>query len=319
MQTRGEGMVAGLRAVPALTAATAVMYGCGAVLLVASAISWQPGRNPRWVITSLAVLAVVFFTWTLVRGHRFSRAEALAMTVVHVASIGGLTWTTPLQLGAFANGTALPIVAVYALWFLPPVHGRVVLYAGTAWWMAAILHRPDPTLVPFAASLVVQTIVAAEVLGRIKQRMDRVARVDPLTGAHNLRGITEVLEREMARAERRGEPLSVAAVDLDGLRTINNTQGHRAGDELLVTVARHWQDGVRRRDAVGRTGGDEFLFVLPSTAKAEAERIVRRLAATSRGSWSAGVAELKPGDTLASMLERADQRMYVEKATRQHT
>jgi diguanylate cyclase (GGDEF)-like protein len=317
MEIRGEGMVAGLRALPALAATTAVMYACGAALLVAGAIAWQPGRNPRWALTSLAVLAVVFLAWTLLRGRRFSCAEALVMSVAQVGCIGGLTWTTQLPLGAYANGTVLPIVAVYVLWFLPPLQGRVVLYAGAAWWMVAVLHHADRTLIGFAASLVVQTVIAAEVLARIKQRMDRVARVDPLTGAHNLRGITEILEREVARAERRGEPLSVAAVDLDGLRAINNSQGHRAGDELLVSVVRHWQDGVRRCDAVGRTGGDEFLLVLPSTPKDEAEQLVRRLAATSRGSWSAGVAELKPGDTLASMLERADRRMYVEKAARQ--
>jgi GGDEF domain-containing protein len=81
-----------------------------------------------------------------------------------------------------------------------------------------------------------------------------------------------------------------------------------------VGVTRHWLKGVRRWDAVGRTGGDEFLLVLPSTPMTEARLIEQRLAATSDDSWSAGVAELKPEDTTASMLARADQRMYAEKA-----
>lgn len=319
MDTTAGRPLAALKELPPLTAATATMYGVGSLLLVAGVVTWQPGRNPRWVITSLAVLALAFLVWILVRGGRFTQREAVGMTAVQVGSVGALTWTTHLDLGAFANGTALPIVGVYAIWFLPQVAGRVVLYLGTAWWVVAILHRDDTVLASFALSLVVQTVIATEVFARIKQRVELVARVDPLTGVYNLRGIMEFLEREMARATRRGEPLSVVSIDLDGLRTVNNTHGHGAGDDLLVGVTRHWLQGVRRWDAIGRTGGDEFLLVLPSTPMAEARMIERRLAETSGDSWSAGVAELKPHDTLASMLERADQRMYAEKAGHQQS
>lgn len=292
------------------------MYGVGSLLLVAGALTWQPGKNPRWVIMSLAVLALAFLAWTLVRGRRFTSREALVMTAAQVTVVGALSWTTQLQLAAFANGTVLPIIAIYTVWFLPQVSGRVVLYAGTAWWVAAIVHRSDAVLVPFAVSLVVQTVVATEVFARVKHRVELVARIDPLTEVYNLRGITEFLEREIARSARRGEPLSVVAIDVDGLRAINNAHGHRAGDEMLVAVTRHWREGIRQWDAVGRTGGDEFLLVLPSTLMAEARAIVGRLDRTSEVSWSAGVAEVKPGDTTASLLERADQRMYAEKASR---
>jgi len=306
-----------LRTLPPLTVATAAMYGSGSVLLVAGALSWEPGKNPRWVIVGLAVVAVVFFVWTTLRGRRFTAPEALVMTIVQLVTVGCLTWTTHLTLGAFANGTVLPIVGVYTIWFLHPVGGRVVLYLGVLWWCVAIVHQHNPTLAPFAASLVIQTVIAAEVFSRIKRRMDKMARTDPLTGTLNRRGITEVLELELGRATRRGESVSVVAVDLDGLREVNNTLGHHAGDQLLETITRHWADSMRRRDEVGRTGGDEFLFVLPTTTKVEAESLVRRLAATSPGAWSAGVAVVKPGDTLTSLLERADRRMYVAKASRQ--
>lgn len=306
-----------LRTMPPLTIATAAMYGCGSVLLVGGAVMWEPGKNPRWIIAALAVVSAGFFVWTVLRGRRFTPAEALAMTVFQVVSIGCLTWTTDLTLGAFANGTVLPIVGVYTMWFLPPVPGRVVLYGGTIWWFGAILHQDDPTLLPFAVSLVVQTVIATEVFSRIKRRMDRLARTDPLTGVLNRRGITEVLQRELSAALRRGHSVSVVAVDLDGLREVNNSRGHRAGDELLETITRHWVGSVRRRDEVGRTGGDEFLFVLPSTTKDEAESLVKRLAETSPGSWSAGIAVVKPDDSLTSLLERADRRMYVAKASRQ--
>lgn len=318
MRTEGDGPLASLRALPALTAATASMYGVAAVLLVAGALTRQPGKNPRWVISSLAVVAVVFFVWTLLRGARFTRTEALVMTVAQVVVIGSLTWTTHLTLGAFANGMVLPIVGVYSVWFLHPVGARAVLYGGTTWWFVAIVHQRESVLLPMAAAVAIQTVIAAEIFGRIKERMEHLLRTDPLTGALNRRGITEVLDREIVRSARRSQSISVIAVDLDGLRAVNNTHGHRAGDELLESVTDHWARQMRRRDALGRTGGDEFLIVLPSTTKEQAETIVDRLAAGSPGSWSAGVAQAKPGDSVFTMLERADQRMYAVKAARRH-
>lgn len=285
-------------------------------MLAVGAIAWEPSKNPRWVLAGLALVCLAFFVWSMVRGRRFTATEALVMTAVQVAAIGGMTWTTQLTVGAFANGTVLPIVGVYAIWFLHPVAGRVVLYLGALWWFVAILHQDDGSVVPLAACLVAQTVLAIEVLSCTKRRMERLAHVDPLTGALNRRGINAALDREIDHATRRGQPMSVVAVDVDGLREVNNTRGHRAGDQLLETLTRHWIDGLRRGDQMGRTGGDEFLFVLPLTGEDEAEAFVRRLASSSPGSWSAGVAVTKPGDTRTSLLDRADSRMYMAKGAR---
>lgn len=312
----GSGVGAWLRSLPALTVATAAMYGSGVVLLVTGALTWQPGKNPRWVITSLAVVAVVFLAWTLVRGARFTMHEALVMSAFHLFTVGSMTWTTNLMLGALANGTVLPIVGVYVIWFVHPVAGRVVLYAGAAWWFAAVLHHRDATVVPFAVSVAIQTVAATEVFSRIKRRMDRLALTDPLTGTLNRRGITESLERALRRATRRGAHVSIVAIDLDGLREVNNRHGHGAGDEMLEAVSRHWIENVRAHDTIGRTGGDEFLLVLPDTTLSQAEAIVERLTIGSPGSWSAGIAMAKPLETAETMLERADRRLYSAKAER---
>ncbi|MET0930344.1 MAG: GGDEF domain-containing protein [Aeromicrobium sp.] len=308
-----------LRALPPLTSVTAVLYGVGAMLLVSGAVTWVPGKNPRWVITSLAVLAVVFFLHTLARGRRFTTTEALVMVAAEFFTIGALTWTTDLTLGAFANGTTLPIVSAYVVWFMHPVAGRIVLYLGCLWWFIAILHHDSAALAGFGASLVVQTIVAAEVFSRIKGRMDGLARTDQLTGTLNRRGIAERLEQELARAVKRHRDLSIVAIDLDGLRAVNNAHGHTAGDRLLEASTRHWTDGLRRRDAIGRTGGDEFLIVLPGTTLDQAEQIIAELAVDSPGAWSSGIATAKPRDSAQSILERADRRMYRDKAARQGT
>jgi GGDEF domain-containing protein len=316
MNWKSIGAGRALSALPLLTTATAAMYGSGSVLLVAGALTWEPGKNPRWVITTLAGVALLFLAWTLARGARLTTVEAQVMAGIQLAVVACLTWTTHLTLGAFANGTVLPISGLYAVWFLHPVVGRIVLYSGVLAWTVAIVHQADRTLVPFVVSLIIQTVVATEVFARIKQRMDRVARTDPLTGVMNRRGIIEALRHELDRAARRRQAISVVTIDLDGLREVNNTRGHRAGDELLASVTRHWVEGVRHRDAIGRTGGDEFLLVLPQTSLDQAEAIVDRLRDGSPGPWSAGVAMAKPHDSVESMLDRADDRLYAAKESR---
>lgn len=319
MTANTSSLLASLRALPALTSASAAMYGASAILLLIGFITWVPERNPRWVLGSLAVVAFGLMVWTLGRGRRFSLHEALAFMAVQLAITGVLSWNTHQQLGALANGTSLPIIGVYAVWFLRRPVGRLVFYAGVAWWFIALWHHRSPELTGFGFALVVQTVFATEVFVRIKRRMDSLVRTDPLTGTLNLRGVTEALRHEISRAVRRGSPLSVVSIDLDGLRALNNTRGHRAGDDMLQAVTDHWRRTARDVDVIGRTGGDEFLMLLPDTSKDAAEAIVARLAVGSPGQWSAGVAEVKPGDTLQALLERADQRMYVSKAARKTT
>jgi diguanylate cyclase (GGDEF)-like protein len=308
--------IARLRALPPLTAVTALMFGCGAVLLAMGAVARQPGNNPRAELAELALVSAAMCVWVLARGRRFCAAEALVMTVVQLAVIGCLSWTTHVTIGAFANGTVLPIVGVYVTWFLHPVAGRVVLYLGALWWFVAMLHHDSAVAVPLAASLVIQTLLATEVLSRIKRRMDRLAHVDTLTGMLNRRGINAALDRALERAARGGRPMAVVAIDVDGLREVNNTSGHRAGDHLLESLTKHWVGGLRRGDDLGRTGGDEFLFVLPLTDEVDAQAFVRRLESSSPGEWSAGVAVTEPGDTRNSLVDRADRRMYQAKAAR---
>jgi prepilin signal peptidase PulO-like enzyme (type II secretory pathway) len=188
MTVATKGLAGSVRGLPPLTVATLTMYGAAVVLLVLSAATWEPGKNPRELIVGLTLVAVVFFVFIAVRGPRLTVGQASAMTAVQLGTIGALTWSTDLVLGAFANGTVLPVVGVYVLWFLHPVKGRVLLLAGLTWWFVAVAHHGDPTVTWFALSLVVQTIVAAEVFARIKTRMDRLARTDFLTGTLNRGG-----------------------------------------------------------------------------------------------------------------------------------
>jgi diguanylate cyclase (GGDEF)-like protein len=101
--------------------------------------------------------------------------------------------------------------------------------------------------------------------------------LDPLTRVLNRRGLEQGLERELARFRRYGDNLTVAMMDLDHFKRLNDTYGHAAGDTVLVGVATLLGGLLRETDVVGRFGGEEFVLLLPHTDAAEAERILEDL------------------------------------------
>lgn len=103
-----------------------------------------------------------------------------------------------------------------------------------------------------------------EALSEQVRVLARLARSDPLTGLANRRGWDEQLARELARARRSGEALSVALLDLDDFKALNDAHGHQAGDRLLLEAAAAWYGQLRDVDILCRWGGDEFAVLLPA-------------------------------------------------------
>jgi diguanylate cyclase (GGDEF)-like protein len=110
-----------------------------------------------------------------------------------------------------------------------------------------------------------------------REALREQATKDHLTGLWNRRSILEMLEREVARAQRDGRPVGLIVADLDFFKQVNDTRGHQAGDVVLRETARRMQSAVRPYDTLGRYGGEEFLVVLPNCDAARSLQIAERL------------------------------------------
>jgi diguanylate cyclase len=158
------------------------------------------------------------------------------------------------------------------------------------------------------------------------KRIEELAELDELTGSYNRRCIMRMLDEEIARAARSGASCSIALIDLDWFKRINDAFGHPTGDEVLRTFAITMYANLRNSDRFGRYGGEEFLLVLPDLDADGAVRALDRLRAIiSDLDWSAfspgmkvtisaGVATLKPNETPDTFLARADSALYAAKA-----
>jgi diguanylate cyclase (GGDEF)-like protein len=158
------------------------------------------------------------------------------------------------------------------------------------------------------------------------KRIEELAELDELTGSFNRRCIMRMLDDEIARAQRINTPCSIALIDLDWFKRINDGYGHPTGDEVLRTFAITVFANIRNIDKFGRYGGEEFLLVLPETPGDAAARILDRLRAIiadldwsafspgMRVTISAGIATLRRDESPDTFLARADSALYAAKA-----
>jgi diguanylate cyclase (GGDEF)-like protein len=220
----------------------------------------------------------------------------------------GLIWAT--LYAYFASGTPLLAAGMYATVIAFGLHAAAQILQGEK----------------------LQLLASNAELQKELERVKRQAERDQLTNSWSRRSILDMLGREKARAERTSESLCVCLLDIDHFKDMNDRFGHVTGDRILAAFARRVRGALRTMDSVnsnglksamGRVGGEEFIIVLPLTslrgALRSAERIrkavVRRpFEGLHQVTVSIGIAELRPGETVSSLIERADQALYGAKS-----
>jgi diguanylate cyclase len=165
---------------------------------------------------------------------------------------------------------------------------------------------------------------------KLHEELDRVsvqARHDPLTGALNRRGLEEALEKEISTVRRKETPLSVALLDIDNFKALNDALGHAIGDTALTHLAQVARECMRPQDTLARFGGEEFVILLPDTPLEKGVDAMTRLqreltkrffmAGTEKVliTFSAGVAQMTNDEPGMDAIRRADQAMYLAKRT----
>jgi diguanylate cyclase (GGDEF)-like protein len=217
--------------------------------------------------------------------------------------------------GAFISrrtGFVLAILSAATWGYFEITTGHAYSAAWIAYWNSAVR---------LGFFLLINELI--ERLRRAHARQRTLAREDSLTGIANERVFKEYTHRTIALSRRSGRPFSVAYVDLDRFKQVNDEFGHSAGDELLRTVALLIAAGLRSTDMVARLGGDEFGILLPDTeaeqARVTLERIAAAIADEVRGHWAVGatigaVTFTQPPEDADFAVREADALMYRGKA-----
>jgi diguanylate cyclase (GGDEF)-like protein len=306
---------------------------CAALLAVAFNIAfsrlflelarWAPRldrvlRAAAWTFGALAVAAiapVISRGWWV--EDAFSVLLLLTIPVLITAAV--LVWLHGGRRGGLFLGAWIPALLLVIV---------RVLQLRMQWPLPLWLEFGLPAALAYA-NLVLAFVLAGQTLSFRYERdvAHKLAERDPLTGVLNRRAILARLRSEFAKARQTGEPLSLLFLDLDHFKSVNDSYGHRAGDQCLRGVIEPIAGELRQGDALGRYGGEEFLILLPGAGAADAEvvaeRIRRRVQEMSMIvsgmriglTVSLGVAAMDENVAIPDeLIERADAALYRSKS-----
>jgi diguanylate cyclase (GGDEF)-like protein len=268
---------------------------------------------------------------------RYRRIARALLGVACLAAIGALAITSFSTDGDVRIGFAyLPILVGAGWWLDPLVAFSCAAAAATAVFAGDVTFAGDvsPTALLWNEFTRVTTLLATpgfvmwlrrtrERLRIEREALRSIAITDPLTGLYNRRFLDEEIASVHARAVRSKRPYAVLAIDVNGLKRLNDHHGHAAGDAALVALASDLRDCARQGDILVRTGGDEFIVLLPDTAADDAEGVARRIERRAAephadspqrvSGVSIGVAGWREGLATDEVLRRADEAMYANK------
>jgi len=290
------------------------LVGTGGMLLV----SFLPisDQQPSGVLRVLAACAALIAVSLFAAGPRLPRAGlhvGIGAFLVVVTVLGANAHTL---VGFISAARAFQWMAVYVALFLSAREARWHALGITVGCLTAAIVGGIDGAVAQAVIMSTTVWVATVLLSALVARLRAQADTDPLTGLLNRNGFARAANREHALGGRTGAPLTVAVIDLDGFKRVNDEHGHAAGDRVLAELADAWMRTLRPGDVLARYGGDEFVVMFPATLELDAAEPLARMRVAHPADWSAGVVEWRRGETLDMCLGRADGRLYEAKAAR---
>ncbi|MGY1815063.1 GGDEF domain-containing protein [Blastococcus sp. SYSU D00820] len=301
---------------PAGVGLLALLYAVSGALCAGGAMSPMSSRTPVALLWALAAVGFGGAALLAALRHRLSTTGVHAAVFLVSALIALLAWRSATAVGIVGLSPAMVAIGFFAAHFLSAPAARVHVGLLLAMTTAGAAAAAPGGFANAWIAVVVSTAAMAEAQARIAGRLHTAAATDPLTGLANRRAWEAEAARSLAHAARTGEPLTVAVLDLDGFKEINDEDGHSAGDLLLQSLARQWSGELRGADLLGRYGGDEFVLCLPGTDARSAGELLTRLHASHPAAWSAGTATARPEDSLHDVLVRADEDLYRHKRSR---
>jgi diguanylate cyclase (GGDEF)-like protein len=299
---------------PAIAWSLALLFAFKGVICMAVVAFPISASEPIGLVAGAGVVAfvVAFGVWlsasriSLLGFELLAAAGSLVTStlIAHAATHGGM------MLAAFAY----PWIAIYSAHFFPrravTVQGALISVGfGLALLLSGLPHVAIYWLV---VTVTIWSICI--LLGNLSESLREQVATDHLTGLLNRTGFLAAALRERALANRTGAPLTVAVIDLDNFKQVNDRAGHAAGDTLLASLGRQWRERMRPSDTLARHGGDEFVLLLPDTDYDGARAALKRLCSSEDPvSWSSGISEWLRGESLDAPLARADERLYEAK------
>lgn len=291
----------------------AAFFTVGAVAGVLLTISSDPALGHRPVKAALSVAALVAAVVVQRWGSRWPR------WVFHLLVLGGAVLVDVAVLLADDAGTTVAAAALMsfivfdAYLFFPPRQAAAHLAFGLSSVTVALLAEGDVAWSTALALVVTMLALGAASRNLVTRAAD--ASRDALTGLLNRRGFDEALTDLVTLRTSNNEPLTAVLLDLDGFKTINDTRGHDAGDQVLQLIANTFSHTLPSHAVFARHGGDEFALLLPGLTGLQAVDLVHQARTGHPGvRLSAGIAQHTPGDSAAQLMRRADQALYTAKA-----